>query len=46
MPETNNIENNQAMQFDAIQIGLASPEKIREWSHGEVKKLRLLTIEH
>ena len=38
MPETNNIENNQAMQFDAIQIGLASPEKIREWSHGEVKK--------
>ena len=26
------------MQFDAIQIGLASPEKIREWSHGEVKK--------
>ena len=38
MPETNYIENNQAMQFDAIQIGLASPEKIREWSHGEVKK--------
>ena len=38
MPETNNIENNQAMQFDAVQIGLASPEKIREWSHGEVKK--------
>ena len=38
MPETNNIENNQAMQIDAIQIGLASPEKIREWSHGEVKK--------
>ena len=24
--------------FDAIRIGLASPEKIREWSHGEVKK--------
>mgnify|MGYP000326102413 CR=1 FL=1 len=22
----------------AIQIGLASPEKIREWSHGEVTK--------
>ena len=38
MPETKNIENKQAMQFDAIQIGLASPEKIREWSHGEVKK--------
>ncbi len=25
-------------EFDAIQIGLASPEKIREWSKGEVKK--------
>ena len=24
--------------FDAIQIGLASPDRIREWSHGEVKK--------
>jgi DNA-directed RNA polymerase subunit beta' len=24
--------------FSAIQIALASPEKIREWSHGEVKK--------
>ncbi|MFA5354022.1 MAG: DNA-directed RNA polymerase subunit beta', partial [Thermodesulfovibrionales bacterium] len=24
--------------FDAIRIKLASPEKIREWSHGEVKK--------
>ena len=37
MPETNKKDMNQAMQFDAIQIGLASPEKIREWSHGEVK---------
>ncbi|MBR4182218.1 MAG: DNA-directed RNA polymerase subunit beta', partial [Lachnospiraceae bacterium] len=26
------------VSFDAIQIGLASPEKIREWSRGEVKK--------
>ena len=26
------------MTFDAIKIGLASPEKIREWSRGEVKK--------
>ena len=24
--------------FDAIQIGLASPDQIREWSRGEVKK--------
>ncbi len=36
MPDTN--ENNQQMSFDAIRIGLASPEKILEWSHGEVKK--------
>ena len=37
MPETAKKENYQ-MSFDAIKIGLASPEKIREWSHGEVKK--------
>ena len=37
MPENMN-ETNQAMLFDAIQIGLASPEKIRDWSYGEVKK--------
>jgi DNA-directed RNA polymerase subunit beta' len=24
--------------FDSIKIGLASPDKIREWSRGEVKK--------
>ena len=24
--------------FSAIKIGLASPDKIRDWSHGEVKK--------
>ena len=28
----------QPLTFDAIKIGLASPEKILEWSHGEVKK--------
>ncbi len=28
----------QSIVFDSIKIGLASPEKIREWSHGEVKK--------
>ena len=38
MPETTNKEANQFVPFDAIRIGLASPEKIREWSHGEVKK--------
>ena len=34
-------ENNETYQpivFDAIKIGLASPEKIEEWSRGEVKK--------
>ena len=39
MPEAVNKEaTNQPIEFDAIQIGLASPEKIREWSRGEVKK--------
>ncbi len=39
MPETMNKEpENVAISFDSIQIGLASPEKIREWSRGEVKK--------
>ena len=33
-----NAEQEQPINFDAIKIGLASPEKIREWSHGEVKK--------
>ena len=37
MPE-NKEATNQPIEFDAIQIGLASPEKIREWSRGEVKK--------
>ena len=37
MPETNETTY-QPLTFDAIQIGLASPEKILEWSHGEVKK--------
>lgn len=26
------------LNFCAVKISLASPEKIREWSHGEVKK--------
>ena len=29
------MENN---VFDSIKIGLASPEQIRNWSYGEVKK--------
>ncbi len=38
MAEVTNKEVYQPISFDAIKIGLASPEKIREWSHGEVKK--------
>ncbi len=30
-------EEPKTFDFDAIEIGLASPEKIREWSYGEVK---------
>ncbi len=29
---------NKDKEFDAIRVGLASPEKIRSWSYGEVKK--------
>lgn len=36
MPET--TTSYEPITFDAIRIGLASPEKILEWSHGEVKK--------
>ena len=37
--------------FDAIKIGIASPEMIREWSYGEVKKpetinYRTLTVSY
>ena len=31
-------KSNNAMKFDKIQIKLASPENILEWSHGEVTK--------
>ena len=30
--------------FDAIKIGIASPEMIRQWSYGEVKSRRPSTI--
>ena len=38
MPEKKEKTTNQSIGFDSIKIGLASPEQIREWSHGEVKK--------
>lgn len=38
MPENSKEQTYQPMTFDAIKIGLASPEKILEWSRGEVTK--------
>ena len=38
MPDMIYNNNEQEISYDAIRIGLASPEKIREWSRGEVKK--------
>ena len=35
---SNRANLDQSMTFASIKIGLASPEKIREWSRGEVKK--------
>ena len=37
MPEVNQ-EVFEPVSFDSIRIGLASPEKIRKWSHGQVTK--------
>ena len=42
------MENN--IEFESIKIGLASPEMIRSWSYGEVKKpetinYRTLTVQ-
>ncbi len=38
MPVNNNEQAYEPITFDAIKIGLASPDKIREWSKGEVTK--------
>ncbi len=38
MPVNSNEQSYQPMTFDAIKIGLASPEKVLEWSRGEVTK--------
>ncbi|MEW7992374.1 MAG: hypothetical protein AB2820_19160 [Candidatus Thiodiazotropha sp.] len=37
-------QQGQTEDFDAIRIGLASPDMIRSWSYGEVKKRRPSTI--
>ena len=33
-------------KFKGIKISIASPEKIRSWSYGEVKNQKLSTIGH
>ena len=38
MPEVISKQEEHQLTYDKIKIGLASPEKIREWSRGEVKK--------
>ena len=38
MPTSNNEQQYQPLTFDAIKIGLASPDKIMDWSRGEVTK--------
>lgn len=35
----------EANDFKALKIGIASPEKIRSWSYGEVLNQRLLITE-
>ena len=40
----NLLNREKSEDFDAIRIGLASPEMIRSWSYGEVKKLSLIHI--
>ena len=39
-----NVKEEKHITYDAIKIGLASPEKIREWSRGEVKKPETIMV--
>ncbi len=44
MPMRPNVDQGRVViDFDSIKIRLASPEKIRSWSHGEVTKPRSRT---
>ena len=45
MPENNKEQTFQPMTFDAIKIGLASPEKILDGQEERLQSLRPLTIE-
>ena len=44
MPE-NKTDGGQSIAFESIKIGLASPEKIREWSEALSQRLKQLTTE-
>ena len=41
-----NTEISEAQNFNSIKISLASPEKIKSWTYGEIKKPERLTTEH
>ena len=41
-----NNEISEAQNFSSIKISLASPEKIKSWTYGEIKNQKQLTIEH
>ena len=41
-----NSEIAEAQNFNSIKISLASPEKIKSWTYGEIKNLKQLTTEH
>ena len=40
-----NTEISEAQNFSSIKISLASPEKIKSWTYGEIKNQKLLIIE-
>ena len=39
-------EEHRPRDFEAFQLRLASPEKIKSWSYGEVKKTRNYQLPH
>ena len=41
-----NSEISEAQNFNSIKITLASPEKIKSWTYGEIKNLKQLITEH
>ena len=41
----NNNDISEAQNFNSIKITLASPEKIKSWTYGEIKNPKQLTIE-